>query len=349
MKAITLSIDKRILIAAAILLAAVLCRPAWSAVEQPCHDCHTMHNSQDGASMAQDGVSGPYAHLLMGHCVGCHTGTNDGTNAIPYVDSASEPTYGTNTLAGGSFYWVRESGGNDDAKGHNVFLGEPDDDLSEAPGKHTGCGGDSCHANLSVVQSMVGGVGSHCEGCHMVPAHHTPSVGTVTAAPWYRWLSGHMAGAGKGVSGIEDADWQYTKSATDHNEYLGISGTKTGTGGLAALGNTMSGYCTGCHGNFHIEQDGSSNWTRHPSDAVIPDSGEYASAFGGTYDPDVPVARVSLAGGVTGVVTAGSDMVMCLSCHRAHGTPYEDMLRWDYQNAGYATANAGCVKCHTEK
>jgi len=25
------------------------------------------------------------------------------------------------------------------------------------------------------------------------------------------------------------------------------------------------------------------------------------------------------------------------------------MLRWDYQNAAYGTANAGCVKCHTNK
>ena len=120
----------------------------------------------------------------------------------------------------------------------------------------------------------------------------------------------------------------------------------------------MTAYCTGCHGIFH-EQDstavGSSPWLRHPSDAVIPDSGEYASAFGasggtGTYDPQVPVSRVDISGGVSNVVTLDDDLVMCLSCHRPHGSPYPDMLRWDYDGmvAG-GGGSGGCFQCHTRK
>ncbi len=48
-----------------------------------------------------------------------------------------------------------------------------------------------------------------------------------------------------------------------------------------------------------------------------------------------------------------SPIVTCLSCHRAHGSPYADLLRWDYDtmiagNAGDATGK-GCFVCHTTK
>ncbi len=63
----------------------------------------------------------------------------------------------------------------------------------------------------------------------------------------------------------------------------------------------------------------------------------------GSYNPLVPVARLDLAGGVSDSVTLGTDMVMCLSCHSAHGSPYSASLRWDP-----ADRSGGCVTCHTE-
>ncbi|MCK4488054.1 MAG: hypothetical protein KAU38_15015, partial [Desulfobacterales bacterium] len=43
-------------------------------------------------------------------------------------------------------------------------------------------------------------------------------------------------------------------------------------------------------------------------------------------------------------------IVMCLSCHRAHGTPNNDLLRWAYtMDAGSGTDNGGCFICHTTK
>jgi len=52
-------------------------------------------------------------------------------------------------------------------------------------------------------------------------------------------------------------------------------------------------------------------------------------------------------------VTPGSDCVMCLSCHRPHGSPYPDMLRWDYTEqiagGGGLTDDRGCFYCHTKK
>jgi predicted CXXCH cytochrome family protein len=187
--------------------------------------------------------------------------------------------------------------------------------------------------------------------------HHLDDTGPVidsAAEGWYRFLTGHDGATVDGVSGIEDTDWQATYSSSDHNEYLGYSATKTSAGGFSNCGRTVTGYCTGCHGDFHIEQSGGA-WIRHPSDAVVPNSGEYASAFGavagtGTYDPQVPVARDDLSGGVSSNVTLDDDLVMCLSCHRPHGSPYSDMLRWDYDSmiVGSSTTG-GCFQCHTQK
>jgi predicted CXXCH cytochrome family protein len=157
---------------------------------------------------------------------------------------------------------------------------------------------------------------------------------------YYRFLRGHQGGDGHGACGIEDPDWEATSSSTDHNEYLGFSGTKTSSGSLSALGHTVTGFCCGCHGNFHIEQDGGGDWIRHASDGVLPTTGEYAAYT--TYDVLVPVARPDLDSytGPDSTVTPGTDMAMCISCHRAHGSPYPKMLRWDMN---------GCKTCHTSK
>ena len=353
---------------AAVALVAVFCGSALAKVTGPCSDCHTMHNSQDGSHMIfntdLDGTSGGahgggYPSLTRGSCVGCHTGTNELGGSRPFVYSTSAPDYGSDTLAGGNFYWVTQDG----ATGHNV-KGIPamsvDGVLTTAPGNPVGypvgCATDSCHQTLFEPADSYN-LDTGCQGCHLAPKHHATQQAdgapALEANGFFRFLSGHSLG--HGVEGIEDDDWQFTNDANDHNEYLGEAGTHTGTGGFWGIGgNTMTAYCTGCHGNFHIQEDAptNANWIRHPSDAVLPDSGEYLAYT--AYDPNVPVARPDLASiANTGLVANNADMVMCLSCHRAHGSPYDDLLRWDYGamvagNAGDA-ADTGCFKCHSEK
>lgn len=340
---------------------------AYAKVTGPCADCHTMHNSQDGVDLA----SGPNELLLVGDCVGCHTGDNIPGGTTPYVMAISEPNFGvgsTGCLAGGNFWWVATAGDNESDKGHNVLgLSLQDSNISAAegaPGRTftTSCA-DSCHMTLAEEQTADPTMGSGCQGCHLNVMHHTDDgSGTkyVGASPWYRFLSGHNTGGGKGVEGIEDSDWQYTRSSTDHNEYLGVEGFKSTAGGFTgAGGNTTTAFCTGCHGNFHKQDTvaaGASPWIRHPSDAVIPIDGEYGDMLT-VYNPDLPVARdaATLASFVDDSpnpdVTPGTDMVMCLSCHVAHGSPYPDMLRWDYSTtiAGGGSSTVGCFACHTTK
>jgi predicted CXXCH cytochrome family protein len=279
------------------------------------------------------------------------------------VYNTSEPSP---YLAGGNFYWVADAGDDRDAAGHNV-LGISGPDAITLAGEFApggfDCGNENCHKSLAVAPTDTSYPGG-CQGCHLAPAHHADDSGPVVGDPsqttdgYYRFLSGHMTGAGKGVCGIEDDDWQYTADAGNHNEYLGNALNLSSSANLNSLGNTMTGYCCGCHGNFHQENtaaDGSGEWIRHPSDAVIPNEGEYADAFGTShvYDPLVPVARPSLTGWTDPVTTVAinADMVMCLSCHRPHGSPYDDLLRWNYGDmlAGGGDSTTGCFACHTKK
>ncbi|MBW2644913.1 MAG: hypothetical protein JRE23_01815 [Deltaproteobacteria bacterium] len=339
-----------------------------------CANCHTMHNSQNGTEVVTD----PQPALTVNNCVGCHSST-DSDPTYELGDSTVPVVYNTNGastyLAGGNFYWVAAG---DDTKGHNIFSDNPDA-LSTAPGGSwgTGCDTNSCHNNLHTTYNDGPNPGldgrQGCTKCHMVddqygPSgfHHADDSNIVVGSElndqdgYYRFLKGHQSADDRGVSGIEDNDWQYTRSSTDHNEYLGKQNALKSKGGLGNLDNTMTGYCCGCHGDFHGQNekdDGSGNWIRHPSDAVIPSQVEYANAFGaagtgeGTYNPLVPVARPSLSV-VKGTVALGTDLVMCLSCHRPHGSPYSDMLRWDYENmiaGGGGADGTGCFVCHTNK
>ena len=354
---------KKSLITLTIMLAAaalviVFCGPAAAKVSGVCSGCHTMHNSEDGSALA----GGPHATLLTNDCVGCHSSGSSSTTYslggcdVPVVNyTVGAPS---EYLAGGNFWWVADAGGDRDAAGHNVLGISDVDSLSFAPGGFSCAGNNNCHKSLAEEQNMFAGSG--CQGCHLSPAHHADDSATVIGAEssstdgYYRFLSGHGVSYAHGVCGIEDDDWQASKRAGDHNEYLGFSAPKTSTISLS-YGHTMTAFCCGCHGDFHVEQE-NGEWIRHPSDAVIPDTGEYADAFsaGGTgtgiYDALVPVARPSLSA-VSSTVAIGTDMVMCLSCHRPHGSPYDDLLRWDYGDmlAGGSENTTGCFACHTKK
>ncbi len=365
-------------------------------VKGVCSNCHTMHNSQGGAPMARGdqawggtgGATDARPNLLVASCLGCHSSTGADTivtyNGIDFPIVYNTGGYPTNPLAGGNFYWVKT----DDTRGHNVFSDYPEETLNpvKAPGDSFGfstCGTESCHKNIHGTVS--GAPGSPelngrqgCTKCHMMgksvnssgkPSgyHHaddtdaTPADGwryvDSAAKGWYRFLSGHSTGDGLGVAGIEHEEWNHsaTVGGTNHNEYSGVEWP--GGYGFGCFGSVMTAYCTGCHGAFHSGQGGTSSpFLRHPSDIVIKNSGEYASAFGavsgvGTYDPELPVARpggFTWAGGPSNTVSLDTDMVMCLSCHVAHGSPYYKMLRWDYKNWP-GSGTDGCGKCHTSK
>ena len=313
-----------------------------------CSNCHTMHYSQHGDVLSGWGTEGPYQNLLVNSCVGCHTGVNDGTNTTPYVFSESEPTYGTNTLAGGNFYWVAHGC---DECGHNVtdIPGvNQDSNFSQTPGFVSGKTCSSCHGSGNMVLTK-------CIFCHD-PKHHGDDSGPVAGDDEevkYRFLSftafhpyTFQQGSYNfyGVAGIEDGDWEYTVSSSDHNEYCGAASS----GDYSGASHSISRYCAACHWGFYGEN--TEHWIRHPSDYALPNSGEYANYT--TYNPLAPIARLeSTLTGMTvasSTVTPGEDQVSCLSCHRPHGSPYPKIMRWDYQGWPGSGENK-CNVCHTTK
>ena len=287
-------------------------------------------------------------------CVDCHSSSVSSTTyelsgggqtvtvpVVNYTGSGEPTTY----LAGGNFYWVVTLG---DSYGHNVRgISDKDGDLVVAPGgEGHSCAGWSCHGSLTYPDTEHGGRLriNGCEGCHNTVRHHGDDPpGEVVGADggWYRFLCGdHGSTGGGGVAGIEDPNWEQNPTSTQHNSYYGVWDKEYHW----EVPQAMSDYCSGCHQAFHSPgwwADNGGNgepWHRHPSDWTLPETGEYAAYT--VYDPLVPVARPDLSSFDADSVTPGTDMAMCLTCHRAHGSPYPKMLRWD---------TGGCFNCHTKK
>ncbi len=307
-----------------------------------CSDCHTMHNSQDGQPVATELNSSTYTFeadttpnkfLLVSDCTGCHTSTGSSTivNDTPIVFNTFTLT---NPLAGGNYYYVKS----DDSKGHNIAGITPQDAVlgltppgGTAMTSQLRCAGESgCHGDRSAGNDYTALKG----------AHHADDSGGVNGSSVglsYRFLNG--------VVGNEDADWEQDNTNTSHNEYKGSTSLST---------DTISYLCSRCHGNFHTWTGGSSEtgtsspWLRHPTDIALKSSGEYANYT--TYSMTAPIARPDPNSVPdTTKVRPGTDIVMCLSCHRAHASPYYKILRWDYRNSSLSTALSGCNVCHTSK
>ncbi|MFZ5993673.1 MAG: cytochrome c3 family protein [Thermodesulfobacteriota bacterium] len=335
---------------------------ALATVTGACVNCHTMHNSQGGAEMQlKDGETDPQGNLVRGTCVGCHGSAPAGTNNI-ITDIPQVWHTAATDLAGGNFKYVVDSG---DAYGHNVEgVVAADATLTNTPpgyaaamdpastdyataSRLTCAGQNGCHGNRDNSGNYAGVSGAHhasdavLKFGGIVEASQGASVATS-----YRFLYK--------VKGGEDTDWQNTVAAGDHNEYKGAVYAARTTMAWADV-DTISELCCECHGSFHMSGSSgigtASPWIRHPTDVLIPNSGEYAS-ISITYNPTVPVARATIpAAAASSAVAAGTDIVMCLSCHRAHGSAYADILRWDYSTmvANGGSLSTGCFVCHTTK
>jgi predicted CXXCH cytochrome family protein len=350
------NISKRLVTCSIIAIALFLINfpfPLYAAITGECANCHTMHNSQDAAVMANYGAegkpwkgTGPNDALTRGDCLGCH---GIGTSKIVSIGTSEVPqvyhTDATGDLAGGNFAYIlgTKGSGASDAKGHNVVeIGDPESTLSEPPGHHS-------PSNIEVNITCSGITGCHgkrAAGEIMKGVHHKNADGKLDIADQvynsYRFLNG--------VKGYENTSGSYkwqNYNADNHNEYFGANTPMSFTGsecnichtpqGVQPTNHTISGFCGTCHREFHTVQgiggDTSSPFQRHPTDIVLPGGAtEYANynGLGNQYSVEAPVARTTVPDSIGNTVTPGTDAVMCLSCHMAHASNYPDMLRWDY-------------------
>jgi hypothetical protein len=260
------------------------------------------------------------------------------------------------------------------------------------PGPGTGadlaCGGAyGCHGNRTRMldggtdNPLVAITGAHHENDNTAAVTQLTTAATTGTS--YRFLLGTLGTENNGASA-----WQNLDQNT-HNEYYGAAQPLDGSQGADRCASchtaanepnknpqgTISGVCGSCHGAFHrinhdipsgaddgVGTSTSSPFLRHPTDVVLPGAGtEYASYRNrnlaqNIYSVEAPVARPTVPNSISSNVTTGAGgnaIVMCLSCHYAHGSDQPDMLRWDYSgmDAGTsgATAGTGCFTCHTQK
>lgn len=332
----------------------------YAKVTGQCDNCHTMHNRQGNQPMNLDNTDKPNPALLITDCIGCHTGLNTGSNATPYVFDTGLPLYKTtgteadsNTLAGGNFYWVKNES---DRKGHNVYgITGPDPDLSYPPGGDSSftsqlrCAGSiGCHGKQGVSGQL-----SAMQGAHHNKDHSIWQDGT-SIAKSYRFLDN--------IQGLEDVKYEYHPTDLQHNKYYGVNRTQS-----TPVVGTISYLCARCHQDFH---NGSGSivpassfidgvWIRHPTDYDLSDaisSSEYENYNGGTgtgntYSVISPLATTDKTTSLNKTVFSKSNdaIVMCISCHRAHGSPNNALLRWNYKAWPGPTGYNGCAICHTSK
>lgn len=250
-------------------------------------------------------------------------------------------------MAGGNFYWVTQTGGA--PKGHNVAgIASPDTRFSTVPGSSasyyqvTCAGASGCHGDRSKSDQYQAMYGAHHDDDSIIDG--------TTVGKSYRFL--------KGILGKEDSDWEQSVSNADHNQYKGVDRTDETQDDPS----TISHLCAECHGDFH---NGSGNissgtwgspWLRHPTDydmGSTPSGSEYRQYYYSTkgdnlYNPLVPVASEDVSSVKSSVTFNKDTIITCLSCHRAHGSPYDSIMRWDYKSWPGSGTN-GCTVCHTSK
>lgn len=282
-----------------------------------------------------------YAHLTVSSCVGCHV---ENTTAIPAPKIDGEE--GVDMTAGGTFDVAEAS---TDSKRHDVMTLAAWNVAYDGEGTATATPGNSVGSDQTVGLAELTCAGT--KGCH----------GNSTVADNDAAIAGFHHG---GVSG-----WRYLQNAADQASIDGKGSVDWEKGGAkdtnhniysADTSTGISALCANCHGQFHsTTYTGSSpDWIRHPTDNLIPDSWDTAGTGIVTVDLDRnPFAFTDLTVVSTTNLTnyaigsaATAARVACISCHRAHGSKHDDILRFAYntQDAG-GGATYGCLGCHTKQ
>lgn len=298
-----------------------------------CDGCHSMHNSADNPRAG----SATSAALMKGSdasstCLNCHNG-NDRYHVASDV--------GSNTNQGGDFFWVANDytylvRGNErtslgDNHGHNIvaadfgFVADPTN--TQAPG--------------GSMQSNVLG----CTSCHDPHGQVAGGTSNGTAAIS---VSGSY-GAADPLDGSIHGNFRLLGDAgfKNINTVAPVATSNSYDGAYVNYGNGMSGWCLSCHGNFN---DGAN---MHPVNVAVPTvynqyvaSGDFSGTVDTAFDALVPFERGISDGSDAAMVADstvgvdGNSKVMCLSCHRAHASAFDNALRWDGYTSEYIAESA---------
>ena len=343
-----------------------------------CESCHTMHNSLGGAKMTKTtSVTGNAgAFLLQGSdqsstCLNCH---GAGSTLSSYHVKTEGVTTGGLPLQrtpGGDFSWIQAACNGQatgDKRGHNIiaadfgFAADGRATMATAPGgtypnSQLHC--SSCHDPHGKYRVDEAGVVTttgkpiRTYGSYGATADLTSDVGA------YRILGG-VGYQPKSLinAGVPNVFANTIPAAVAPSTY-----NSTAAGGLrVAYGSGMSEWCANCHSNYHADGQTTGGFGAHPAgngyklNELAANYNTYVSSgkMTGTQatanlnlvpfetgNGQATADRTAMVGLLTS--TAGPDAtanVMCLSCHRAHASGNESMLRWNQTNT-FLTDTAG--------
>lgn len=273
---------KTLAIAIAILIAMPLVAGEWHyGASMVCSDCHTQHNSAEGAPMRLDNVVSPAPMLLRRGtaqelCLSCHSGAS--SNA---PDVIAPVTYVSESAAGA----FPNSGANASGMAHNLLSSTP-----EIPPGGT-------------VPMIL-----QCTTCH--DPHGNGNYRNLRPDPTRTGVPGVTVVAHQGVTANGSNPAQvYVR---DNIVY------KSG----------VSAWCGTCHGTTLHHADDAVIWG-----AAAADYSQWAST---------PLPRVPVHSPSDNTIPSADDRVICLSCHKAHGSDHASALIY----ADGATLNSTCSECH---
>jgi hypothetical protein len=308
-------------------------------------------------------------------CLICHGASGASGVQFTVADtgalgSGATATAPANMTPGGDFGWTNIDFANSPSKshGHNVvaqdFPSFASDNQTLAPGgtyqggpgiKAFGC--HSCHDPHGRYRMIDDGSGnvtfagpnSNFPIVASGSYNTSPNPTATLAVGAYRILGGFGYAPASNPSAPFPNDPPIAVAPVTYNQNEGTAGEVR-----VAYGKGMSEWCQNCHTNIHL-----AGYTtgvaglRHPAGSTaFLHAGQYdiynkyistGNMGGGAdqYTSLVPFEQTGktfaqLKGDMTNVVADGTSAVMCLSCHRAHASAFDFMVRWD-QNATFLT------------
>jgi hypothetical protein len=387
--------------ASALLLAAAPAMAFHSGGVAECDGCHTMHNSDGGATMnggtlyqagpflLQTGTGGQASDA----CLNCHENTARSSYHISTTtgDMDGAATFPNNRTPGGDFGWLKLATGH--KGGHNV-LGTSHGFSAETKFTtiaNVGPGGSypanqlqcsSCHDPHGKYRRDSTGtitVPNNAGNRNYLPIANSGSYSnslapTATAAVGVYRILGGVGYLPKSMSGSASLAFLNGPPAavapSTYNASESVNQTKV------AYGAGMSEWCANCHktllDNAGVSANNLTGGHTHPagaaallsggsSDTVAAgdiagnynayvSSGNLTGTSASSYESLVPYEENSTnyttlqglarSNAATYAGPAGSASAMCLSCHRAHATGFESMLRYDISSEFMTAADS---------
>lgn len=316
-----------------------------------CEGCHVLHDSQSSYIEKQN-IDNKITELLKGtdpssNCLQCHTDKREFYNILTNDGSTYSP--------GGDFYWLKKTftwneygrlyQSQGDNHGHNIVAADyglnADSKLSTAPGgayPSVTMNCISCHdphgkINNASTQKAISVSGSYGE---------IPPEGTIAGN--YRMLGGVGYGGGKWTNGTLFTQPAPVAVANPDN-LIETDSNHT------AYGSGMSEWCSNCHTDYlnnsnkhpssnsaKLDNNIASNYNSYVRTGDI--TGEQANAYLALVPFEIGTTEISILDpSSTSGPEAGKANVMCLTCHRAHASAFENIGRWDFSTTFIANSH----------